>query len=224
MAFLKTNSVVITVDGLSYDSLLDLGLAIHNTDYLRAPVQGTANLVYVAGHDGPLDTTDEIFGEQYFISREIIIEFGGIKNTACWDSVISDMRNKFEGKNVQLEFATMPGRKWKGRCTIEDFEHKRALGTFTFALYHADPYSYRDCEFTFTSTAGGVTKKINITRKTEIPQITTSAAIEIELNGETFEFSAGAHENPNFRLNPGTNTLTITGTAEVTISYTDRSL
>ena len=224
MAFMKTNTVTITVDGVSYDSLQDLGLAIHNTDPIGTPVQGQMNLAYVPGHNGPVDTTEAVFGEQYFQSRPILIEFGGIETPEDWDAFIADIRNKFEGKLVRVEFATLPGWYFKGRCSIEDYSRKQALGTFTFAMNNADPYMYRDISVDLTSTAAGITYTAEVTRKTVVPTITTSAIIVITLNGETYTFDAGTHRDMEFRLQQGDNVLTITGAATVNISYTDGSL
>lgn len=143
MAFMKTNSVDITVNGQTYNSLTDFGLAISNTDYLGEPVQGTANLISVPGRSGMLDTTDEVFGGQYFSHRQIKISFGGIEDPTEWDSVISRIRNLFEGKKVQLTFATDPDWYWTGRVSIEKFGHNRALGEFDFCIPYADPYKYK---------------------------------------------------------------------------------
>lgn len=224
MAFMKTNTVQITADGVTYDSLLDLGLAIHNPDYIGTPVQGQANLAFVPGHNGPLDTTDEVFGEQYFQSRPILIEFGGMEIPEDWDGFMANIRNKFEGKMVELEFATLPGWKFRGRCSIEDFDRKRSIGTFTFAVNYADPYMYRDISADLVSTAQGITYTADVTRKTVIPTITTDANILIELNGTTYAFDAGTHKNADLRLRQGSNVLTITGAANVNITYKDGSL
>ena len=143
MAFMKTNSVDITVNGTTYNSLTDFGLAISNTDYLGEPVQGTGNLISVPGRSGMLDTTDEVFGGQYFSHRQIKISFGGLEDPTEWDSVISRIRNLFEGKKVQLTFATDPDWYWTGRVSIEKFGHNRALGEFDFCIPYADPYKYK---------------------------------------------------------------------------------
>ena len=224
MSFMKTNSVKITVGSNTYDSLADFGLAIENTDCIRTPVLSTENLVEVPGRDGLLDMTDVVFGGPYFTSREIYINFGGIQNAEDWDSVISNFRNLFEGLTVKVEFATLPGWYFTGRCEIRAFEHNRALGTFSFVLPSADPYMYKDLSVTTTATSSGVSVTIPITRKTVVPTITAASNINIIKDGVTYTFDAGTSRNTDLRLTPGTNTLTVKGSGSVTIAYKDGSL
>lgn len=225
MSFMKTNSVKITANETTYDSKDYFGLAIENTDCIGAPVRSTENMVQVPGRDGLLDMTDVVFGGEYFVSREIKIKFGGIQNAEDWDSVISSFRNLFEGRTVKVEFATIPGWYFIGRCEIKDFKHKRALGTFTFSIPQADPYMYKDCSVTKTASSSGVTASIDITRKTVVPVITAANDnTKIIKDGETYTFNAGTSSDPELRLAQGTNTLTIKGSGSVTIAYKDGSL
>ena len=214
MAFMKTNSVDITVDGQTYNSLTDFGLAIENTDYLDSPVQGATGIVIVPGKSGPLDQVDDIFGEQWFSYRRIQIKFGGIEVPEEWDQRISLYRNLFEGKKVQLVFATDPDWYWTGRVKIDAFNHNRALGTFDF----------KDIILTTTATSAGVTVTAAVTRKTVVPEVTCVSDITITYNGDTFSFSAGTHKDLAFRLTAGSNSLVVKGSGSVTIAYSDGSL
>ena len=224
MAFMKTNSVDITVDGQTYNSLTDFGLAIENTDYLDSPVQGTNGIVIVPGKSGPLDQVDDIFGEQWFSYRRIQIKFGGIEVPEEWDQRISLYRNLFEGKKVQLVFATDPDWYWTGRVKIDAFAHNRALGTFDFIIEQADPYKYKDITLTTTATSGGTTVTAAVTRKTVVPAVTCVSDITITYNGETFSFTSGTHKDLAFRLPAGNNSLVVKGSGSVTIAYSDGSL
>ena len=116
MAFLKTNTVDIIVGRITYNSLDDFGLAIENTDYIGMPMQPTNNMVIVPGRSGVLDLTEAVFGRQYFQYRPIAVKFGGLEVPEDWDGVISTFRNLFEGRIVNLIFATDPDWYWTGRC------------------------------------------------------------------------------------------------------------
>ena len=221
---MKTNSVKITVDGSTYDSLTDFKLAIENTDCIGTPVRSSANMIEVPGRDGLLDMTDTVFGGEYFTSREIKINFGGLRNSEDWDSVISNFRNLFEGKTVKVEFATMPGWYFTGRCTIEDFGHVRALGTFVFTLPDADPYMYKDISIDIPSDPSGVDVDLAVTRKTIIPTFIVITKAYVRFNDTTYEIEAGTHQVSEIRLTAGTHTLKVASTAMVTISYRDGSL
>lgn len=224
MAFMKTNTVDITVDGTTYNSLADFGLAIENTDYLGTPVQEYNNLAFVPGRSGPLDLTDAVFGDQFFSYRPISISFGGLQAPEDWDTFISAFRNLFEGKTVQLEFETDPGWYWTGRCSIEDFEHVQSIGMFHMNINYADPYKYKEISESLTADSEGTTVTLNVTRRRVVPLVTTDSAITIEYNGDSFDFETGAHKNSGLVLAAGTNTLVVTGEADVIISYLDGSL
>jgi len=224
MSFMKTNSVNITVDGTTYNSLTDFGLAIENTDYAGTPVLATDTLVQVPGREGPLDTADAVFGGAYFIKRVISISFGGIRNAEDWDSVISTFRNLFEGKTVKVEFATIPGWYFTGRCVINAHKHRRALGTFLFQIPNADPYRYRDITITVPADSGSDPITLNVTRKTVIPTFVATDNAVVTYQGQLYPIDAGTRQISAIKLRAGTHILYVQSTSNVEILYKDGSL
>lgn len=224
MSFLKTNTVDIEVDGKIYNSLRDFGLAIGNTDYLKAPVQDDSHLVYVPGRDGPLDFSDAVFGGTVFLYRKIEIEFGGMRKPDQWDQMISDFRNLFEGKIVKLRFYTDPEWYWTGKAKIDAFEHQRSLGTFNFLIPYADPYKHRKRFLKVVSSSTGKTVKLFNARQKCIPTITTNAGISVTCGTNTVSITAGTWKFTALQLDQGETEWTIRGNATVTIEYTEGSL
>lgn len=222
MAFMKTNTVNITVGGRTYNSLTDFGLAIKNTDYIGTPVRDE-HITFVPGRDGPVDYTN-VFGEPAYQYRSIEIEFGGVQEPENWDTWISNFRNLFEGREIKLEFATDPGWYYSGRASIEDFEHKRAVGLFSLVINRAYPYKQKDVSLTTTATSAGATVSAIVTRQTVVPTVTSANSITITTGGTTYSFDSGSHKDPEFRLAAGTHSLVIKGSGSVTIAYKDGSL
>lgn len=138
-----TNAATITViaTGEQYHTLKDWGLAIGNNNYIGTP-ELEENYIQVPGMDGVLDMTEAVTGRPIFKSREIKVNFGGLRERQSWDSVISDMRNKIHGQKIKLTFDNDPDYYWIGRAEIVDFDRSRDLGTFTLSLPNADPYKY----------------------------------------------------------------------------------
>lgn len=225
MAFMKTNSVDITVDGHTYNSLTDFGLAIENTDYIGKPVRNKTGLVYVPGVPRPLDTDSVVFGGPWFMYRTIDIAFGGLNAPEEWDSIISTMRNLFEGKIVKLTFITQPEWYWRGVASIEKFDRKRTLGTFDFCLMEADAYQYHDETL---SLASGRSYSVTLTGNNVIPSFDLGSATRITINYESksYQIAKPATMNTDLRLHSGANTfsVSISGTGPVIMSYSDRSL
>ena len=227
--FMKTNTVDITVDGKTYNSLRDFGLAIGNNNCIGAP-EPEENMVTIPGRDGPLDMTDAVFGEQHYKSRSISIEFGGINDPDIWDMRMADIRNKFDGKNIKLEFLTTPGWYFAGRCQIKDFNRKRALGTLKLEIPYADPYMYQDNEIVLSVDTTGTDVVIPVTRKTVVPEViesTGSYPIQLVKDGTSYTYDAGQTINANVRLFQGENAIkvkAVSGTRTVTIKYRNGSL
>lgn len=223
MSYMATNKVIINVGGTFYDSLEDFGLAIKNTDYIGDAVQGES-LAWVPGRSGPLDFTDDVFGAQYYLYREIKIEFGGLQEPEDWDEWISDFRNLFDGKQIKLIFATDMDWYYQGRASIRDFQHKRALGTFQLVIPYADPFKHRDRSLSFASTELGTVMNLYNKWERVVPTIVTDASVTVTLGTTTKTIAAGTHTDPDFTLDAGTNQMSFVGAANVNISYREGSL
>lgn len=229
MAFLKTNTVDIIVGGITYNSLDDFGLAIENTDYIGTPMQPTNNMVIVPGRSGVLDLTDAVFGRQYFQYRPIAVKFGGLEAPENWDGVISTFRNLFEGRIVNLIFATDPDWYWTGRCSVDAFKHQRALGTFTLRIDYADPYKYAVNETTYEviAASSGRTQTCMNLRKQVIPAFyATDEGITVSFGDVSHLLTASTVQQfDDIVFGEGANDIIVTGTAgTVTVTYREGSL
>ena len=136
-----TNGVTIKVGSASYHSFADFGLAIGNNDYIGEP-EYESYYVDVPGRDGFLDLSETVSGRVIYKKRKISIEFGGMGTCNGWDATISNMRNLFHGKTVQLIFDNDTDWYWTGRAEINDYDRFRNMGTFKFEIPQADPFKY----------------------------------------------------------------------------------
>lgn len=134
-------TIIIASTNEQFHTLDDWGLAIGNNNYIGNPQQHT-DFISVKGRNGLLDISEALTSRPTYSSRAISVSLGGVRNRHDWDSVISDFRNKIEGKIIKLIFDNDPTYYWYGRCHIEDFDRMRSLGTFTLSIPNADPYKY----------------------------------------------------------------------------------
>lgn len=222
MAFMKTNAVDITVNGTTYNSLSDFGLAIQNTDYIGEPIRHQ-NTTIVPGKNGLLDFTDVVFGGPTYQYRPIRIIFGGLEDSEDWDGVISDLRNLFEGKDVQLTFANDPDWYYSGRASIEKFNHNRALGVFEFRINTAYPYKQKDITLTTTATTEGASVTASVTEQTVIPQVACEENITIDAVGKNllpYPFYQTTRTNNGITFTDnGDGTITANGTATANATF-----
>lgn len=139
-------TIIIANTNESFHTLDDWGFAIGNNNYIGDPQQHT-DFISVKGRNGLLDISEALTGRPTYSSREISVELGGIRIPQNWDSVISDLRNKIDGRQIKLIFDNDPSYFWYGRCKIEGFDRMRDLGRFKLSIPNADPYKYNVHEF-----------------------------------------------------------------------------
>lgn len=222
MAFLKTNHVNITVNGTTYNSLSDFGLAIQNTDYVGMPVQDKSHRVYVPGRPGPLDLDETVFGGTSFLYRPISIHFGGMRETETWDSVISTLRHLFEGKNVKLTFATDPDYYWTGKAEIDRFGHQRQLGEFDFNIPEAFPYKYKVAETSYDVVAAynGRIVTCENAMLDVVPTFQSTGTVTVTYGDVTHQITSGQQLSwKDIVFHEGENEIILTGSGTVTITY-----
>lgn len=240
-----TNGVTIISDtGASYHSFNDFGLAIGNTDYIKEPEYET-HYVEILGRNGFIDLSETVSGRVIYKEREISIEFGGMNPEAQWDNVISNMRNLFHGRQVQLIFDNDPNWYWTGRAEINEFDRFRNMGTFTLDIPKADPFKYSITEEVLGGYAleygSPTTVAVPVTAQPVEPtfivsnysassssnsisvEVQTAAGGRVSLN---YIYANGVYRLPNVFVEKG-NRIVLTGyvsTATVQIKYRQVSL
>lgn len=248
MSDVRTNGVSITVPSTKeqYHSLKSWGLAIGNNNCIGDPKQETT-YVNIPGSSGFLDMSEAVSGRPVFTHREITIEFGGIRGRTHWDGVISDFRNRIEGRVVRVIFDNDKAHYYEGRAYIIDFDRVRELGTFTLSIPMAQPYKYEARgvndpwlwdPFSFTSgvityigklTVSG-SKSIRIPRgyMDAVPTFTVSDAprrLTLKYKGQTFALANGENRFPQILLGGNEEiTLELRGSGTVTVEYRRGSL
>lgn len=137
------NGCTITVEsnGSSFHTYDDWSLYIVNTDCIGEPKQDT-NYIKVMGSNKQVDLSETLTGRVGYISREIKIKLKGVRHHTAWDSILSDLRNKINGRVCKIIFDNDPSYYWRGRVDIKDFESVMRLGSLTVAMPEAEPYKY----------------------------------------------------------------------------------
>ena len=202
----------------SYD---DLDLFLADVDIPSPEPQRM--VVDVPGRDGELDLSYGLSPETHFHNRQITLKFAMKDFLFQWQTTFSTIRNLLHGQRFDVTIEPETDMYWKAFCTVDEAKADKNKGTVTIVL-DAEPYMYKDYSMTQTATSGGVSVTIPITRKTDIPTVTSAANITITKDGEVYAFDAGTHRNPELRLTAGNNTLIIKGSGSVTIAYKDGSL
>ena len=218
-------NLTIDVDGQTYDIYEDFGLVVGNNDYIKEPKRRDC-LIEVPGRNGYVDYTESIYGEAYYLSRQISVLLGSTKNPASWDNQISGFRNIFEGRKVKLIFSNDPTHYWIGRASVEAYDRQKSIGRFYLRLNSADPYKYKLAATTQTVVLASTEQTIILPneRKRVVPTITNAAEATIRYKYGRYVISAGTHKIADIVLEPGNNTMYVSGSGTLTITYQEASL
>lgn len=126
-------------DATKYNSLDDFGCAIENTNYLGTPIfeQQFVDIPYGA----TIDLSSALTGEPIFKNREIRLKLGALETSTQWTQKMSNIRNLLHGQRVCISFDDDANYFYNGRCSIENFDATRDLGTFEMVI-NAKPHKY----------------------------------------------------------------------------------
>ncbi|SHJ87763.1 phage tail family protein [Hespellia stercorisuis] len=246
-----TNGATIEVvsTGECFHTINDWHLAIGNNNCIGDPEQETFYLD-IPGADGFLDMSEATTGRRIFKNRPVTILLGGKNKRNDWDIIVSDIRNKIEGREVKIIFDNDPGFYWIGRAKISDFDRNREIGSFTLAIPKADPYKYNVADSTedwlwdsfdfetgiidegteITVTPSGGTKSYTIIPDImpfvpviQVSQIGT-AGITMTTAGKTYTLVRGKNRFADIVVDQEDVTLSFTGQGTLTIRYRRGSL
>lgn len=215
----------------------DYGLYVTNTNPVEPP-EVKAEYIEVPGRNGQIDLTEALTGYTVYNNRQIVLELGGRKRSQDWPGFMSNFLNDLHGKSVKVIFDNDPSYYYQGRATVEsDYEKGNEIARFTLTI-NAEPYKYSNQSTTepwlwdpFSFVDGVIryynqlqvdgTAQIQVlgSEMPVIPVFTTSAAMQVEFGGKTYDLAAGNNKIYDIVLMNQTYTLTFTGTGTVSINY-----
>lgn len=206
----------------NYHSYDEWGLVL-----IEKEIQSPEPKVYqveIEGGDGVLDLT-EFPGEVKYKNRSL--SFVLAKPNAVPDeflSLFSVVQNAIHGQRMQIVFDDDPEHYYFGRVTINKWKSVKRLGEIVIEV-DAEPYKMKLTE-TVVSNAVSGTQAISLTngRKRVVPTITTDVEMTIAFGNYTGTFSAGTFIIPELELIEGSNTVTVTGTGNISFRYREGGL
>lgn len=205
----------------TYKSYTDLQL-IRTAKSIGSP-SVKKHTVKIEGADGVLDYT-EYFGDVKYDNVKLSFDFETIVPQSQFLTLFSTIKNALHGRKMNISLDDDPGYYYVGRVEVSDFTNNKNIGKIKITC-DCEPYKYKN-ELTVVTQAvnGSATIVLNNSRKRVVPQITTDAAFGFAFNGFTTQQSAGTFTIPELELVEGENTVTVTGTGNVTFKYREGGL
>ena len=179
--------------------------------------------IEIPGGDGALDLTD-FFGEVKYNNRNLSFDFSTIIPQAGFLDLFSRIQNAIHGQKMQIVLDDDPGWYYIGRVTVPEWKTERNIGRLTIDC-DCEPYKMKVAETVLsTGVQGSITVELWNGRKKVVPKITTDAEMKISFGGYSGTFSAGTFTIPELELIEGKNTLTVTGTGNISFRYREGGL
>ena len=205
----------------NYHSYKDLKLLLTSKE-IGSP-QVKENKIDIPGGDGSIDLTD-FFGEPKYEDVQHKFEFTTIEPQSDFLSQYSTIKNAIHGKKVRIILDDDPTFFYLGRCHVSSFTSSKGIGTIKVEC-ECEPYKYKLNQTVVTQTVNG-TDIVVLTnsRKHAVPTITTTAAMTIAFGDGIWTNSAGPYTIPELELVEGDNLVSVTGTGNITFTWTEGSL
>lgn len=202
-------------------SYRDLKLVLEKKE-IAAPNVKTTKLE-IDGVDGFIDYTD-FFGDVKYGEAKHVFQFTVLVPRNDFLSHYSIVKNALHGKKLSIILDDDPGFYYVGRCYVSNFTNEKGIGSISVEC-ECEPYKYKLNKTVVTQALSG-TKVISLTngRKRAVPTINTTATMTITFGGGTWTPSAGTFIIPELELVEGINTVTVTGTGNITFTWQEGEL
>ena len=184
------------------------------------------NKIDIPGADGSLDLTD-FFGEPKYEDVTHKFDFSTIVPQAQFLSLYSTVKNSLHGKKMRIILDDDPLFFYQGRIKVLPFTNEKNIGKISIEC-DCEPYKYKLAK-TVVSAAVSGTKVISLTnsRKHAVPEvnIATSGSMNLVFQSvNVWDLGSGSYTLPELELVEGVNTVTVTGTGNITFTWQEGSL
>lgn len=179
--------------------------------------------VTIPGMHGKLDMTYALTDEPIFSNRNVTYSFyiDHMYGADDYQQVIDDMRNKLHGHEMIVKPSSHPGWHLKANVSLGDYDIEDDTGTVNVTC-DCYPFYLKNSVTTRSYTVeDDETHEFAIMNSTmwAVPEITTTAAMTIEVNGTSVTLSPGTVKNAGIILKSGINKLKITGNGTMTLKW-----
>lgn len=208
----------------TYHSYDDLSLILTSKE-IAAPKTKTMK-IDVEGADGSIDLTD-FFGEPKYEDCTHKFQFSTIVPQNEFLTLFSTIKNAIHGKKMRIVLDDDPLFYYSGRCFVSSFTSEKNIGKIAVEC-DCEPWKYKAAKTVITQTVSGEsTLSLPNLRKRVVPEVVieSDSAMHIVYNTyNVWDLGGGSYTLPELELKAGENTVSVTGTGNITFSYQEAAL
>ena len=175
-------------------------------------------MVDVPAGDGALDMSESLTGYPVYGNRNLKFELVFTQPETEWDGIRKTVENYCNGQRMNITLPHDQTHYLSGRISTGSLKRDKGVGSFDITAI-CDPWRYKN-DITVVDitigTTGVYTGVLTNERRRVIPEITTSATVDVTINGITESVSAGTFKFTDLVLTEGDNDLKITGPSGTT--------
>lgn len=173
--------------------------------------------------DGVLDLS-EFFGEVKYNNRQLSFEFTSFVPQRNFMEQFTMIQDALHGQRMQIILDDDPAWYYVGRITVSEWKAEKSIGKLTIDC-DCEPYKYMIRETVVKKTVStSETITLYNSRKRAVPTITTDSETTISFGNYTGTLSAGTYTIADLMLTEGKNTVTVSGSGNITFRYREGAL
>lgn len=205
----------------SYHSYSDFSLILSQKKIGTPSIK--TDVIDIPGGDGVLDLTD-FFGEVKYNNRPLSFDFTTKVRQEQFLELFSRVQDALHGQKMDIILDEDMEWYYVGRITVSEWKADKNIGKLTIDC-DCEPYKLKLAD-TAVSYAVSGSQEITLTnsRKRVVPTITVDAEMSISFGTYSGTFSAGTFRIPELELIEGDNTVTVSGTGNISFTYREGGL
>lgn len=206
----------------SFDAESNLGLKLLSME--KSPPEPMIVTTSVPGRDGSLDQSTAVSGFITYNDREIELLFTLRAETQSeMEEALTSVMVSLHGKRLNIILPGEPGFYYDSRLRIE-VKYISDIFAEVTVLCTAYPYKRKTADTVVSkSVAGSAVIICQNHLEPVVPTIKTTTKMQIKFRDKTFAVDPGTHLL-DIVFGRGDNTLTVTGTGTITITYREGCL
>lgn len=208
----------------TYHSYDDFSLIMSSKE-IAAPKTKTVK-IDVPGADGSIDLTD-YFGEPKYEDCTHKFQFSTIVPQSEFLTRFSTIKNAIHGKKLRIVLDDDPGFFYIGRCYVSSFTNDKNIGRISVEC-DCEPWKYKAAKTVVTQAVSGEsTISLPNLRKRVVPEVVIEADSAMHIVYNTYnvwDLGGGSYTLPELELKAGENSVSVTGTGNITFSYQEAAL
>lgn len=208
----------------AYHSYDDFSLIMSSKE-IAAPKTKTVK-IDVPGADGSIDLTD-YFGEPKYEDCTHKFQFSTIVPQSEFLTRFSTIKNAIHGKKLRIVLDDDPGFFYIGRCYVSSFTNDKNIGRISVEC-DCEPWKYKAAKTVVTQAVSGEsTISLPNLRKRVVPEVVIEADSAMHIVYNTYnvwDLGGGSYTLPELELKAGENSVSVTGTGNITFSYQEATL